>query len=77
MSGVVGALITVVALMLAVLLAVLFAATLAVVMVLASVLTGLAAVAWRVQRRRSAGAMATVGRAGHAWVAYDWDRRRR
>ena len=54
-------------------LALVFAATLAVVMVLAAGLFALATLAWRVRPRTAAAA----ARPGHAWVAYDWDDRRR
>ncbi len=55
-------------------LALVFAATLAVVMVMAAALFALAALAWRVRPRP---ATVQAHRAGHAWVAYDWEDRQR
>ena len=81
-AGLVWALVSLAVMALGAVLAVVFAATLVVVMVLASLLLGLAAVGWRAQRRpvpRRAGAGAgeviDMRRHGHAWVAYDWNRR--
>ena len=82
-AGLLWALVTLAALMVGAVLAVIFAATLAFVMLLASLLLGLAAVAWRAQHRtarsvvrggRETRDVIEMRRAGHAWVAYDWDR---
>ena len=70
-----GGLVMVAALALGAAVAVLFAATLAVIMALATALLALSALAWRV-RPRPAAELARI-RAGHAWVAYGWDQRRR
>ncbi len=75
MSGVAGAMVMVAILILGAALTVIFAATLAFVAVLGGVLLVLAAVAWRVRRRPSLQGGLMVPRPGHAWVAYDWDRR--
>lgn len=75
--GVIGAVITIAAMLAGVVLALVFAATLVVVMVLATVLLGLAALAWRAQPRPVAQRASVRARAGHAWITYDWDGARR
>jgi VIT1/CCC1 family predicted Fe2+/Mn2+ transporter len=74
MAGAAGALIMVVALAAASLVAVVFAATLAVVMALATALLALTALAWRARPRAQTQRAMALRRAGHAWVAYGWDR---
>lgn len=70
-----GGLVMVAALAVGAAVAVLFAATLAVIMALATALLALSALAWRVKPRPAA-ELARI-RAGHAWIAYGWERRRR
>ena len=74
-SGLAGALATIVALGVGAVLTVLFAATLAVVMALATVLLGLSALVWRMRRPEPQGALIQARKVGHQWVAYGWDRR--
>lgn len=75
MLGAIGGVVMILALAAGVAIAVVFAATLAVIMALATALLALSALAWRV-RPRSVARRAVVAsrRAGHAWVAYGWDR---
>ena len=70
-----GALVMVAVLAVGAAVAVLFAATLALIMALATALLALSALAWRVKPRPAA-ELARI-RAGHAWVAYGWEQRRR
>ena len=71
LSGLAGALTTIVALSVGVVLAVLFAATLAVVTVLAAVLLALTALALRARPERRP---VPVRARRQSWIAYSWDR---
>jgi len=76
LSGLAGALLTILALSAAAVLAVVFAATLAVVMLLATVLLALTALAFRARPARRP-VVIEARRSGHSWVAYGWDQKPR
>lgn len=81
LSWIGGALATTAAVALAAVLTIVFAATLAVMLVLVSALVAFCGLALRARgggmRLARSGGTQTIGRVGHSWVAYGWDRRPR